>query len=91
MKRSLRLILSGSLQPMFFLPYVKEEAAKLNVRGFVRELEDKRVEVFIEGDSSAIEAMVPKCKIGPYNTKIKNVEQREERFQDYKDFRVLRI
>ena len=91
MKKSMRLILSGSLQPMFFLPYVKEEAIKLNVRGFVRELEDKRIEVFIEGDSTAIEAMIPKCKTGPYNTKIRNAEQKDERFQDFKDFRIMRI
>jgi acylphosphatase len=44
---------------MFFMPYLKDEATKLNVRGFARELEDKRIEVFIEGDLSAVEAMIP--------------------------------
>jgi acylphosphatase len=91
MKKSLRLFLTGSLQPMFFNPYIKAEAEKLNVRGFVRILEDKRVEVFIEGDSKAVEAMIPKCKQGPYNTKIASVEQRDERFQDFKDFKVMGI
>ncbi|HLC54451.1 MAG TPA: acylphosphatase [Candidatus Nanoarchaeia archaeon] len=91
MKKSVRLTLNGSLQPMFFLPYVKDEATKLNVRGFVRELEDKRVEVFMEGDTTAVEAMIPKCKTGPYNTKIRDVEMRDERFQDFKDFRIMKI
>jgi acylphosphatase len=91
MKKSMRLILSGSVQPMFFMPYLKDEATKLNVRGFARELEDKRIEVFIEGDLSAVEAMIPKCKTGPYNTKIRDVQERIERFQDYKDFKILKI
>ncbi len=91
MKKSMRLILSGSVQPMFFMPYLKDEATKLNVRGFARELEDKRIEVFIEGDLAAVEAMIPKCKTGPYNTKIRSAEEKVERFQDYKDFKILKI
>lgn len=85
------MILTGTVQPMFFHPYIKKEAEALNIRGFVRTLEDKRIEVFIEGDINAVEAMIPKCKTGPYNTKIKSTEDKEERFQDLKDFRILNI
>jgi len=91
MKKSIRLLLTGSVQPMFFNPYIKKEADALNVRGFVRELEDKRIEVFLEGDMNSVEEMIPLCKTGPYNTKIRSVEQRDERFQDFKDFRIMRI
>ena len=91
MKKSVRLFLTGNVHPMFFGPYVKQEAEKLNVRGFMRPLEDKRIEVFIEGDINAVEEMIPKCKTGPYNTKIRDVEMRDERFQDFKDFRIMKI
>lgn len=91
MKKSVRLFLTGNVQPMFFAPYLKQEAEKLNVRGFVRTLEDKRIEVFLEGDMNAVERMIPLCKTGPYNTTIKHSEMRDERFQDFKDFRVLNI
>ena len=57
----------------------------------MRPLEDKRIEVFIEGDINAVEEMIPKCKTGPYNTKIRDVEMRDERFQDFKDFRIMKI
>lgn len=76
---------------MFFGPYLKQEAEKLNVRGFARPLEDKRIEVFLEGDLKAVEAMIPRCKTGPYSTSIKHVEMRDERFQDFKDFRLMKI
>ena len=91
MKKSVRLFLTGNVQPMFFGPYVKEEATSLNVRGFVRSLEDKRIEVFLEGDAKAVDEMIPRCKTGPYNTSIKHVDMRDERFQDFKDFRILKI
>ena len=76
---------------MFFFPYVKEEADKLGIRGFVRELEDKRIEIFIEGDINKVEIMLPKCKTGPYNTQIRNFDIKDERFQDFKDFRIMKI
>ena len=91
MKKSIRLFLTGNVQPMFFGPYLRDEATLLNVRGFVRPLEDKRIEVFLEGDAKAVDEMIPKCKTGPYNTSIKNVEMQEARFQDFKDFRILKI
>ena len=91
MKKSVRLFLTGSVQPMFFGPYIKEEADKLGIKGYVRYLEGGKVEVFLEGDINSIEQMIPKCNVGPFNTKIRNVEQKDERFQDFKNFKILRI
>ena len=91
MKKSVRLLLTGNIQPMFFSPYVKTEAEKLNVRGFVRELDDKRIEVFLEGDMNSVDNMIPKCRTGPYNTQIRHVDLKEERFQDFKDFKIMKI
>ncbi|MEK6899323.1 MAG: acylphosphatase [Nanoarchaeota archaeon] len=91
MKKSVRLLISGSLQPMFYNEYIKKNADILNLRGYLRNLEDGRVEVFLEGDMKAIEEMLEVCKQGPYNTQIRNIERKEERYQDFKDFRVMRI
>ena len=91
MKKSVRLFLTGSVQPMFFGPYIKEQADLLKIRGYVRSLEDGKIEIFLEGDINSIEAMIPKCKQGPYNTHIRNMEQKDERFQDFKDFRIVKI
>ena len=91
MKKSVRLILTGALQPMFFHDYIKKEADALKVRGYIRSLEDGKVEVFLEGDSKIVDEMIPLCKVGPYNTKIRNVDVKDERFQDFKDFRIVRI
>ncbi|HIH52350.1 MAG TPA: acylphosphatase [Nanoarchaeota archaeon] len=91
MKKSIRLYISGLVQGIFFRSFVKENAEKLNIKGFVRNLEDGRVEVFIEGNFEDVVKMVELCKKGPKHSEIKKVEEKSERFQDLKSFKVLHI
>ena len=47
MKKSVRLYIDGTVQGVFFRTFLKENADRNNVKGFTRNLEDGRVEVFI--------------------------------------------
>lgn len=89
MKKSIRLYINGTVQGIFFRDFIKENAEKCNVKGFVRNLEDGRVEVFLEGDNNAVNKMVELCNKGPKHSQIKNVEMKVERFQGFKVFKVL--
>ena len=89
MKKSIRLYITGSVQGVFFRDFVKENAEKNNVKGFVRNLEDGRIEVFLEGDGNDVNKMIEICKKGPKHAQIRNVEEKEERFQDFKEFKAL--
>ncbi len=91
MKKSVRVYINGTVQGVFFRAFVKENAERYNVKGFVRNLEDGRVEVFLEGDSNEVNKMIEICKKGPKHAKIKNVEIKEERFQNLKNFKMLHI
>ena len=91
MKKSMRLYISGTVQGIFFRNFVKENAERYNVKGFVRNLEDGRVEIFLEGNIDDVAKMIEVCKTGPKHSQIKNVEEKEERFQDFKTFKVLHI
>ncbi len=91
MKKSVRIYISGTVQGVFFRGFIKENAEKLNLRGFVRNLEDKRVEVFLEGNIDDVKKMIEICKKGPRHSEIKNTEIKEERFQDLKGFKILHI
>lgn len=91
MKKSLRLYITGTVQGIFFRDFVKENAERYNVKGFVRNLEDGRVEVFLEGDFDDVNKMIELCKQGPKHSQIQNVEEKEEKFQDFKTFKVLHI
>ena len=91
MKKSVRLYISGLVQGIFFRSFVKENAERLNIKGFVRNLEDGRVETFLEGDPDNVRKMIALCKKGPKHSEVKNVEEKPERFQDLKSFKVLHI
>lgn len=91
MKKSIRLYITGTVQGIFYRAFVKENAEKLNVKGFVRNLEDGRVEVFLEGNPEEIKKMINLCKKGPKHSMIKSAEEKVERFQDFKTFKILHI
>ena len=89
MKKSVRLYITGTIQGIFFRAFIKENAERLNVKGFTRNLEDKRIEVFIEGDSEQVNKMIELCKKGPKHSQIKKVEIKKEHFQGFRNFKVL--
>ena len=91
MKKSVRLYINGTVQGVFFRIFVKENAERFNVKGFVRNLEDGRIEVFLEGDVNDVNKMVELCKVGPKHAQIKKVDIKPERFQNFKVFKVLHI
>lgn len=91
MKKSVRLYISGFIQGVFYRPYIKENAERLNLRGFVRSLEDNRVEVFLEGDVDSVTKMIEICRKGLKSTEIRDIEVKEERFQDFKNFQIMKV
>jgi len=91
MKKALRLYITGTVQGIFFRAFVKENAERYNVKGFVRNLEDGRIEIFLEGDTNNVNKMIELCEKGPRHSQIKKVDMKPERFQDFKTFKVLHI
>jgi len=91
MKKAIRLYVSGLVQGVFFRAFIKENAERLNIKGFVRNLEDGRVEIFIEGNPLEVNKMIEICKKGPKHSEIKRVEEKPERFQEFKVFKFLHI
>ena len=84
MKKSVRVYITGSVQGVFFRAFVKENAERHNVKGFVRNLEDGRVEAFFEGNPDDVNKMVELCKKGPKHAQIRNIEIKPEKFKDFK-------
>jgi len=91
MKKSVRLYIDGTVQGVFFRAFIKENAERYNVKGFVRNLEDGKVEVFLEGNVDEVNKMMEICKKGPKHSIIRKVHIKPERFQDMKNFKVLHI
>lgn len=89
MKKSMRLYLTGSIHSMFFNSHIKDSAEKLGVKGYIRKMQGSRIEIFIEGDSNTLPQMTEICKKDSKYSFIKSIEEREEKFQGFKDFKII--
>lgn len=85
------LRIEGRVQGVFFRQSTKDEADRLGVRGWVRNLEDGAVEAVLEGEPEAVEALVAWCHRGPPGARVLRVEKEVEQAPDvFSEFRVRR-
>jgi acylphosphatase len=63
---------------VWFREGCRREALARGVDGWVRNLDDGRVEVVLEGPGAAVEAMVAWCGVGPPPAQVTTVEVRVE-------------
>ncbi|MEV7520331.1 acylphosphatase [Streptomyces sp. NPDC091371] len=73
-----RVIVSGTVQGVFFRDTCRREALEHGVAGWVRNLPDGDVEALFEGGEDAVEAMVRWARTGPPAAVVRAVEVREE-------------
>ena len=89
-KQCVHLFVRGKVQGVFFRQALKVMAIKNNVTGWVRNLDDGRVEALLEGDIEGINTVVEWAHGGPANSRVDDVEIRNEDFKDeFTDFEVL--
>lgn len=92
MKKAIRVYYRGTVQGIFFRQFIKDNADRLGIRGFARNMETDKVEAWFQGESDKVNEMIEVCRIGPKHSMIKNVEVKEEKWQDdFKDFKILRF
>jgi len=63
MKR-IHIYISGLVQGVFFRGAARRAAADLNLTGWVRNMDDGRVEAVLEGDDADVDKMIEWCKTG---------------------------
>lgn len=84
-----RYFVSGMVQGVGFRYFAQRSAAKHQIRGFIRNLSDGRVEAFVEGSERAVIAFKEDIAAGP---PFSNVVMLEEIVEDptdqYSTFRI---
>ena len=72
--KQIHLIIAGRVQGVGFRAWTKKRALELNLSGWVKNLSDGRVEVFIAGEAEEIEKMLLLFRSGPKMAAVEMVE-----------------
>jgi acylphosphatase len=64
-RKTIKLVISGQVQGVFFRSSMKKVAEGLGVTGWVRNMPDGRVEAVIQGQEDVIRELVEWCGRGP--------------------------
>ena len=75
--RRARVLVSGRVQGVGFRWHCRREASRNGVTGYIRNLDDGRVEAVFEGDEAAVARLVEWCRRGPPRARVDSVEVRE--------------
>jgi acylphosphatase len=77
------------VQGVFFRSETKDEAKKFDVKGWVRNLPDGKVEAVFEGEQKNVERLVKFCKQGPLGARVTGIDVLWENYTgEFKDFEI---
>ncbi|MDH3676704.1 MAG: acylphosphatase [Nitrosopumilus sp.] len=86
----IRVFVKGKVQGVFFRQTLKVKAKQNNVLGWVKNLDDGRVEAILEGNEENVSTIVEWCHGGPANARVEDVDIRNEKFtNEFSKFDVL--
>ena len=74
-ERAIRLVLSGRVQGVGFRWWFSCRASDLDVRGWVRNLPDGRVEIIAAGDDDGLSGIEGFARTGPRLARVDHVEK----------------
>ena len=90
MKSCRRCLVVGRVQGVFFRQSTLEQAERLGIKGWVRNLDNGSVECIICGEDNLLEQMVSWLRQGPPSAKVTHLEIIEMLWEEHQHFRILR-
>ena len=85
---AMRFVCHGRVQGVFYRASTKEQAAKLNICGWVKNTVEGTVIIHAEGDQYNLEKLLNWCKKGPMMASVSKVEKQTAILENYKTFEV---
>ncbi|MBI5429462.1 MAG: acylphosphatase [Nitrosomonadales bacterium] len=73
-RKTLRLVIHGRVQGVFFRDSMRREALSLGVSGWVRNRSDGTVEASVQGETAAVDAIVHWVHRGPQYARVEQVD-----------------
>lgn len=84
------VFIEGRVQGISYRYWTLRQAQGLQLTGWVRNLDDGRVEAVFEGQKKEVEQMVKKCKRGPMLAGVKHIDVVwEDATGEFKNFEIV--
>ena len=78
----------GLVQGVFFRATAKEQADKLSLTGFAKNMPDGSVYIEAEGEENNLEKFIKWCNSGPMMAQIEKVEVSENSLKNFTNFTI---
>jgi acylphosphatase len=72
-----RLLVHGRVQGVWYRGWAVDNARALGLDGWVRNRRDGTVEMLLQGEDDAVEAMIARCRRGPPSARVERMELSE--------------
>jgi len=88
--KTIRLIIKGKVQGVFYRATAKDVAHLLGIKGWVKNLPDNNVEIMATAAEDVLQKFIGWCKQGPPKAKVEEVIVEELSLEEFNRFRIIR-
>ena len=88
--KTIRLIIKGKVQGVFYRATAKDIADELGVKGSIKNLPDRNVEITASASEDILQKFIEWCKQGPPKARVEEVIIEELNLQQFNEFRIIR-
>lgn len=88
--RAVDLTVTGTVQGVSYRATCADEARRLQLAGYVENMDDGSVHVLAEGTPDAVESLVDWCHDGPDAARVDDVEVRDVATEGHSSFEIRR-
>ncbi len=86
--KHLNIKIYGLVQGIFFRATAKEQADKLNITGFAKNMPDGSVCIEAEGEENNLDKFVKWCHLGPSMARVEKVTTTSDKLNNFSRFEI---
>ena len=88
--KTVRLIIKGKVQGVFYRATAKDIADGLGIKGWIKNLPDRNVEIKATATEETLQKFIDWCKQGPRKASVEEVTVEELSLEEFKGFKIIR-
>jgi len=86
--KTVKVFIKGRVQGVFFRRFIFDNAIRLDLNGYVRNINDD-VEAIFSGSDFNVEKMLEICRKGPSGSKVDKIEVKELKEERFDEFEII--